>query len=192
MNKYMSIALVLMLLFTSIALLATKENAGTLPPDSSSGKASIGGAFTLISQDGKTISDSEFRGKNMLVFFGFTRCPEICPTTMATISSALDLLGDKASLITPIFISVDAKHDTPARIKEFLSNFNPHIIGLTGSEEQIKDVAALYKTYYAEQGAMMDHSTLIYWMDSKGEYISHFPYTIAADELAKTLSERLK
>ncbi|MDX2073314.1 MAG: SCO family protein [Alphaproteobacteria bacterium] len=189
MNKFLSIILLLMLVFTSVALLATKDNTSSMPPDSGSGKAAIGGAFTLTDQNGKQVSDAEFRGKQMLVFFGFTRCPEICPTTMATISSTMDSLGEKAGHIVPVFISVDSKHDTPERIKDFLSNFNPRIVGLTGSEEQIKEVASLYKTYYAEQGDLMDHSSLIYWMNEKGEYIKHFPYTISADELAKTLAD---
>lgn len=192
MNKFLSLALLAMLALTTVLLFATKENASKLPPDSSTGKAAIGGSFTLTNQDGKIVSDSEFRGKNMLVFFGFTRCPEICPTTVATISSTLDMLGEKATRIAPIFISVDAKHDTPERIRDFLSNFNPRITGLTGDEEKIKNVASAYKAYYAEQGEMMDHSTLIYWMDDKGEYIGHFPYTITADELAKKLIEGLK
>jgi cytochrome oxidase Cu insertion factor (SCO1/SenC/PrrC family) len=193
MNRILSIFLMLMLLLTSIVLFSTKENASNLPPDSSSGKAQVGGAFTLIDSDGKTRSDTEFRGKNMLVFFGFTHCPHICPTTMATITSTMNLLGDKAALIAPIFITIDVKNDTPARLKEYFANFDPRIVGLTGSDEQIKAAASAYKTFYAEQeGGMMDHSSLLYLMNEQGEYVTHFAYDIAPDLLAKKLLENIK
>jgi protein SCO1/2 len=192
MNRFLSIVLLIMLLVTSVALFATKDNNVALPPDSSSGKATIGGAFTLTNQDGKQISDSEFRGKYMLVFFGFTRCPMICPTSMATITAALDILGDKAGSVAPVFITIDPQFDTPAQLKDFLANFSPKIIGLTGTPKQIEDVAAAYKAYYSEHDGAMDHSTFLYLMDGKGEYITHFPYDMAADELAKNISEHMK
>lgn len=193
MNKFLSIGLVLGLLLTSVVLFSTKENASDLPPDSSSGKAQVGGAFTLIDSDGKTRSDTEFRGKNMLVFFGFTHCPHICPTTMGTITSTMNLLGDKAALIAPIFITIDVKNDTPARLKEYFANFDSRIVALTGNDEQIKAVASAYKTYYAQQeGGMMDHSSLLYLMNTQGEYVAHFAYDIAPDALAKKLLENIK
>ncbi len=194
-----------MLVLTSIVLFSTKENAANLPPDSASGKAQVGGAFSLIDINGKTVTDTQFRGKNMLVFFGFTHCPDICPTTMATITSTMELLGDKAALVTPIFISVDAKNDTPTRMKEYLANFDSRIVGLTGSEEQIQKAASAYKAYYAEKEpehdankehephtSMMDHSAFIYLMNTNGEYVTHFAYDIAPDALAKKLLENIK
>lgn len=192
MNRYLSIALMVMLLITTLALFATKERTGVLPPDSSSGKPSIGGVFSLTDTNGKTVHDSDFRGKQMLVFFGFTRCPEICPTTMATITSAMQMLGDKADRIVPVFISIDPGHDTPEQMRDYLSNFDKRIVGLTGSEDQVKDAAAVYKAYYAQEGEMMNHSTLLYWMDEKGEYITHFPYTISPDGLATALAKDAK
>jgi len=199
MNKIMSIILLVMLLFTSIALLVTKESTSALPPDSSTGKAQIGGNFTLVGTDEKPVSDATFRGRYMLVFFGFTRCPDVCPTTLATITSAMEMLGDKAALVTPIFISVDVKNDTPARMKEYLTNFDSRVVGLSGSEEQLKQVAGEYKAYYSEKPAaaageenLMDHSSFLYLMDKQGEYITHFPYSIAPDALAKALAESMK
>ncbi len=190
MNKFLSVTLLLMLVITGISLLATRESTPSLPADSASGKASIGGAFTLIDRNGNSISDSEFRGKIMMVFFGFTHCPDVCPLTLATYTSTLELLGDKASLVAPVFITIDPARDTPERLKEFLANFDPRIIGLTGTEAQIKDVAALYKTYYSEeQGGMMNHSALIYIMGKDGAYIEHFPHTIAPEKLTKALLE---
>jgi len=192
MNKILSIALLLMLGFTSLLLLATKENATALPPDSTTGKAAIGGSFTLTDQNGNEVNDVQFRGKDMLVFFGFTNCPMICPTTMATVSSAMATLGEKADQIVPVFISVDPANDTPERIKEFLTNFDSRIVGLTGSEDAIKDAAAEYKAYFSETDGMMDHSTLIYWMDANGQYLTHFSYDVTPDELAAKLAKGLK
>ena len=143
MNKILAIALLVMLAFTTVALLATKENDTVLPPDSSSGAAAIGGVFNLTNQNGKAVSDADFRGKKSLVFFGFTHCPDICPVAMATITAAMSALGDKADHITPIFITVDPVRDTPQVMKKYLSNFDKRIVGLTGTEEQVKQVKAI-------------------------------------------------
>lgn len=209
MNKILSICLVLALLVTSIVLLNTKENAGAQPPDSESGVAQIGGAFTLTDANGKKVSDAQFRGKYMLVFFGFTRCPDICPVTMASITGAMEMLGGKAADVAPVFITVDPKYDTPAQMKKYLSHFDKRIVGLTGTEEQIKSAAAAYKAYYAEkepehsahgahgdregggQEGGVDHSSFLYLMDKNGAYITHFPYDVAPDTLAKTLKEKI-
>lgn len=191
MNKFLTIALVIMLAVTSVSLLATKDRSSALPPDSSTGTAAIGGDFELTDIHGKRLRSTDFRGKDMLVFFGFTRCPEICPTTMATISSMLPMLGEKADRIVPVFISIDPAHDTPAQVKEFMSNFDARIVGLTGTDEEVQQVANSYKAFYAQEGEMMNHSTLLYWMDKEGKYKTHFAYTIAPDELAKKLAEGL-
>lgn len=192
MNKILSISLLVMLIVTTIALFATKENTGILPPDSSQGKAAIGGEFTLIDSAGKTVTDKTFRGKYMLVFFGFTHCPDICQTTLATFTSVLEIMKDKASLIAPIFISVDPENDTPDRIKTFLSNFDSRIVGLTGSETQTTQAAAAYKAYHSENGGSIDHSSFIYLMDKDGAYIAHFPYDISVDSLAEKLLEHVQ
>lgn len=184
-----------MVMITSVALFATRNNETALPSDSGTGRAEIGGAFILTDQNGNRVSDEQFRGKYMLVFFGFTHCPDICPVAMATYTAMLPMLADNADKIAPIFITIDAKNDTPEQLKSYLSNFDPRIIGLTGSERQIADVAALYKTYYAEshQGhGMMDHSSLIYLMDKNGDYITHFPHTIAPETLAEAINEQMK
>ena len=210
MNKILSITLVLALVVTSIVLFSTKENTTALPPEKVTGTAQVGGAFTLTGTDGKAVNDTQFRGKYMLVFFGFTRCPDVCPTTLATITSAMGQLGDKASRIVPVFITVDPKNDTPDVIKTYLANFDPHVVGLTGTEEQIKAAASAYKAYYAEaapakkehggHGAhgghdeknAIDHSAFLYLMDTQGQYIMHFPYTVAPDALARSLKEKMQ
>lgn len=195
MNKVLSIALLLMLFFTSAIIFTTKNNETSLPPDSSTGKAAIGGHFTLTGTDGKQVTDAQFRGKYMLVFFGFTRCPDICPTTMATLTKAMEILGSKADLFTPLFISVDSAYDTPAQVKTFLANFDHRIVGLSGSEAQIKDVTSRYKAFYSAQeggGGMMDHSALLYLMDKNGEYVTHYPSDTTPEALAKSLAGDVK
>lgn len=191
MNKFLLICVTLMLVFTSLALFATKDTMKALPVDSGEGKAAIGGEFTLTNQDGKTVTDKDFHGKDFLVFFGFTHCPAICPATMATITAAMAQLGEKADAFTPVFITVDPANDTPLQIKDYLSNFDSRIVGLTGTSEQLKQAASAYKVYYGEEEGMMNHSTLIYWMDENGNYIKHFPYDIPSDELAAELSKGL-
>lgn len=221
MNKFLSTSLLLMLLVTAATLFLTQSKPPAEPTETVSGKAEIGGTFTLTDANGTTVSDAQFRGKNMLVFFGFTHCPDVCPLTLATYTQALELMGSDVENIAPIFISVDPKRDTAERLKEYLSNFDSRIIALTGTPEQIKDVAKLYKAFYsevpneekkedvdhskmdhskmqhhgdthAEDNYMVDHSSFIYLMDVNGEYVTHFPHTIAPDELAKQVSESIK
>lgn len=163
----------------------------------SSGEAFIGGDFSLIDQDGKRVNDADFRGKHMLVYFGFTNCPMICPTDMANISLALDGLGDDASKIQPIFITVDPKRDTPEQIKTFLSNFNPAFVGLTGTDEEIAKAANAYRIYYKKakgqdmQGYQMDHSAYIYMMDAKGNYVTHFRHEQPVEEMIEGIKKRI-
>lgn len=159
-------------------------------------KAAIGGPFTLLDQNGATVEGAQFRGKHMLVFFGFTYCPDVCPTGLSTISEAAKLLTEEErAQLAALFITVDAENDTPARLKDYLSNFDPIIVGLTGSEEQLKEAQASYKVY--AQKVMMDdpsmimfnHSSFIYIMDKNGEYIAHLPHTATPQELADKLKE---
>lgn len=172
-----------------------------------------GGAFSLTDQNGKTLSDSDLRGRVMLVFFGFTHCPDICPVTISTLSKLMEKLGDKGNQVAPVFITVDPKRDTPEVMKNYLASFDKRITGLTGTEDQIKDVAAAYRAYYARSGAreesaheeheahehshgegdhdhgdyMVDHSGYIYLMDKNGKFVSVFPYNASDEEIAKAL-----
>lgn len=171
-----------------------------LPEELSTGEAQIGGSFTLTDQNGKQVSDRQFRGKYMLVFFGFTSCPSICPVGMATITQVMEKLevdGD-ASKVQPIFISVDPETDTPAKVKEYLSNFHSSIIGLTGTPEQIKAVESAYKVYAAKSankdmpgGYNVDHSGFIYLMDKNGEYLRHCSYDEKPEKLASDIEEAI-
>ena len=155
----------------------------------------VGGSFALIDQNGKQVSDSSFRGKYMMVFFGFTHCPDLCPTTLLIMSQTMEQLKDDASKVAPIFITVDPERDTPAQIKTFLSNFNPAIIGLTGTQKQLDEVQAAYKTYSLKVedkdspgGHSFDHSGYIYLMDKQGKFLTVF----TADSSPQTIADKIK
>ncbi len=163
-----------------------------------SGKALVGGPFTLTDDTGKRVTDKDYRGRYMLVFFGFTSCPDICPAGLQLISAALDNLGPKADRVTPIFISVDPARDTPAKLAGYVKNFNPRLVGLTGTPEEIAAVAKAYKVYFKkvpneakpdEYG--MDHTAIIYLMDPNGEYVTHFTPATPVDELTAKLDKIL-
>jgi cytochrome oxidase Cu insertion factor (SCO1/SenC/PrrC family) len=145
----------------------------------------VGGPFTLEDGGGKQVTDRDFRGKYMLVYFGYTFCPDVCPTTLSEVADALDRLGAKAESLQPIFITVDPARDTPAVMKQYAADFTPRLIGLTGSEEQIAKVAQAYRVYYAKHRMgpgpndyAMDHSSVLYLMGPDGRFIA----PIRADE----------
>jgi cytochrome oxidase Cu insertion factor (SCO1/SenC/PrrC family) len=163
-----------------------------------SGKALVGGAFTLTDITGKRVTDQDFRGKYMLVFFGYTSCPDICPAGLQLMAGALEKLGAKAQSITPVFISVDPQRDTPEKLAAYVKNFDPRLVGLTGTPEEIAAVAKAYKVYYAKVPSKerpddytMDHTSIIYVMDPKGEFVTHFTPSTSVDELAAKLDKIL-
>ena len=201
MRKFLAIV-VLLLLATTIALIWVTKGVPSAPvvakapepapastPETSAGDALIGGDFTLLDQNGSAVSDSSFRGKLMLVFFGFTRCQDECPAAAAAMSLAMEKLGNKAQNVVPVFISVDAAHDTPTALKDFLGNFDKRFVGLTGSKEQLASVAQEYKVYASESaGDKIDHSAYIYLMGKDGKYITHFPNTATGAEMATAIA----
>ncbi len=158
----------------------------------------IGGPFTLVNGQGETVSDQQFRGKYMLVYFGYTFCPDVCPTALQVMAEALDQLPpETAAKITPIFISIDPERDTPEHVGQYVTHFYPTLIGLTGSPEQVKAAAAAYRIYYAkveEKGAdpsayLMDHSAILYLMGPDGSFLSHFGHDTTADTMALRLKK---
>ncbi len=215
MKKIPFIVLVSLVAVTSVQLWVTQDRTSQNKDMQSlekQGDVPIGGAFTLTDQEGKTRSDGDFRGKIMLVSFGFTRCPDICPVTIATLSKTMEQLQAKASEVAPLFISVDPQRDTPAVIKDYLANFDARIVGLTGTELQIKQVAEAYKIYYArskveptqksehsshhaagkEDEYNVDHSGYIYMMSKDGQFIRVFPYNASELEIAAAIEAALK
>jgi cytochrome oxidase Cu insertion factor (SCO1/SenC/PrrC family) len=161
----------------------------------SSGEAQIGGAFTMVNQKGETVTEKSFQGRYMLVFFGFTFCPDICPTTLQVVGSALDQLGPKGEKITPVLISVDPARDTPEALKNYVENFHPRLVGLTGSPEQLAATAKVFKVFYQKvenptrpKDYLMDHSSIIYLMGPDGKFVKHFTYTTDAKKLAEGMA----
>jgi protein SCO1/2 len=161
------------------------------------GQALVGGPFELTSHDGQRVADKDFRGRLMLVYFGFTYCPDICPAGLQVITAALEKLGDRTSEVAPLFISVDPERDTPEQLKQYMSSFHNSIVGLTGTAEEVDKAAKAYRVYYrkAQDPALseytIDHTSFIYLMDRKGGYVTHFPHAVAPDELAKRLRAEL-
>lgn len=144
--------------------------------------AAIGGDFELIDQNGALFNSNELTNKLSLIYFGFTNCPDICPTSLNKITKAVEILSKNKIDIVPVFITIDPSRDTPAVLKEYLKHFHPKFIGLTGNEKQIREVADKFKVYYAKaasesdnyQDYMLDHSSFTYLMDKNGKYLKHF------------------
>jgi protein SCO1 len=159
--------------------------------------ARIGGPFTLTDQDGKTVRDSDFAGKYRLIYFGYTYCPDVCPTDLQRTTQALALLDKSdpraSAKIVPIFVSVDPERDTPARLKEFVGNFRPGLVGLTGSPAAIAAVAKQYAVSYSKQpagpggGYLVDHMAITYLMAPDGSPITFFTHDMAPDAVAAEL-----
>jgi protein SCO1/2 len=162
------------------------------------GIAGIGGPFTLQNGDAKTVTDRDFRGKYMLVYFGYTYCPDVCPTTLNAVADALDRIGPKADKLNTVFITVDPKRDSPPVVKQYAAAFSPRITGLTGSAEEIAKVAKEYRVYYAEHRTgpgpneySMDHSSILYLMGPDGSFISPLRADQSGEEMAKVLARLL-
>lgn len=154
----------------------------------------IGGPFVLTSSDGTAVTDVTYRGKWLLLFFGYTSCPDVCPTTLNEIAGTLEALGAESARLQPIFITLDPARDTPAVMGKYTAAFDPRIVGLTGSSEQIAAVARQYGAY-AEQRKngegpddyTIDHSTYIYIVDPQGQFVRGLDFDASRGRIAETL-----
>ncbi|MEQ1718689.1 MAG: SCO family protein [Hyphomicrobium sp.] len=172
-----------------------------MPPGDTSvqtGKALVGGPFTLTDQTGKRVTEKDFLGKYMLVFFGFTHCPDICPSALQVMSAALEKLGDKARDITPVFVSLDAERDTPEKLADYIQSFDKRFVGLTGSKEEVAAVAKVYRVYYqivpddkVAGDYTIDHAAIIYLMGKDGQFVTHIPHTNSVEQVVAVLSKAL-
>lgn len=159
----------------------------------------IGGPFTLTDQDGKTVTDADYRGKYLLIYFGYTYCPDVCPTELGTMARAMDMLGVQAEKVQPMFISVDPERDTVAHLKDYVGLFHPNLVGLTGTPEQVKAAAKAYRVYYAKapqeggksEDYLMDHSSFLYLMGPDGRFLGVYPAGTTADRVAQDLGTRI-
>jgi protein SCO1 len=162
-----------------------------------SGRAPVGGPFELTDQTGHRRTDADFRGKLVVLYFGYTYCPDVCPTELQSISLALDKLGAAADAVQPLFITVDPERDTPARLADFVPSFHPRLIGLTGSLADIRKTAVAYRTFFAKNNAAtpgdysVDHTGFIYLVGKDGRYLGFLPPGLAPDAIADAIRTRL-
>ncbi len=164
-----------------------------------SGTALVGGPFTMLNQKGETVTEKSFEGHYTLYFFGFTFCEDVCPAEMQVVSAALKELGPDAAKIIPVFVSVDPERDTPKVIGDYVANFDPRFIGLTGTPEQLAVMAKAFHVYYKKvpdeknaQNYEMDHPSILYLMGPDGKFAKHFPYSTDAKNLALELKKVLE
>jgi len=158
--------------------------------------SAIGGPFRLVDQNGKTVTDADLKGKWSLVYFGYTHCPDACPTALNDIAIALDQLGPKREAVRSVFITVDPERDTPEVLKDYVASFDAPILALSGSPEEIARAAKAYRVYYAkhpEPGGdySMDHSSVIYVMDPEGRFTASFTHQSTPEEIAERLKKLL-
>lgn len=158
----------------------------------------IGGPFRLVDQDGRERTDGDFRGKLMLVEFGYTYCPDICPLGLQLFADVLDQLGPDADQVQPIFITVDPGRDTPDQLRGYVSHFSPRILGLTGSEQDLATVAREYRVYYklaadraTNPNYTVDHSAILYLMGRDGRFVTHFTHETPVDRVVSTIRSKL-
>jgi protein SCO1/2 len=184
------------LLILSSVLFASALILSEPPARAATSAVTIGGPFTLSTPDGTTVTDQTYRGKWLLVYFGYTFCPNSCPTTLLEVATALKRLGPDAANVQPLFITVDPQRDTPKVMQQYTRSFDPRIVGLTGTPQQIAAAAQEYGAYYVRHrtgpGAdeyVMDHSTYLYVMDPRGKFIRAFDTDMSGDGIADALRE---
>lgn len=172
-----------------------RADAGRLMTDLMSGRAAVGGPFELADPSGRPRALAEFRGKLVLVYFGYVHCPDVCPTDLARIGAMLRSLGGDAQAVQPLFVTLDPERDTPAVLREYAAAFHPQFIALRGSEAQTRRVATSYKVFYEKvpqaDGYFIDHTPLTFLLDRNGRYIAFFPPGTPSDRMAVMVRESL-
>jgi protein SCO1/2 len=165
---------------------------------SDGGTPAIGGPFTLTDQNGRQVTEADFKGKPTLIYFGFTYCPDVCPTSLLLMQTAIEQLGkDAERRVNMVLITVDPERDTPAVLKDYVGNFGPTMIGLTGTPEQIAAAAKAFRVYYrkveSKDGApyLMDHSSIFYLLDRRGQFVRHFTHQSRAEDIAAAVKSLL-
>ncbi len=157
----------------------------------------IGGPFALIDHNGRRRTDAEFRGKLMVIYFGYIGCPDICPADLTSIALALDQLGDAADEVQPVFITLDPERDTPVHLAEYVNAFHPRLLGLTGTPDEIRKVATAYKAYYVKAGNAggadyaVDHTAFIYLVGRDGGYLGFLPSSTTPERLRDVIRQML-
>ena len=187
------LGIVLTLLIAAIVGYAMQQSFKRSGTDGT-GKALIGGAFELVDHTGQTRTEQDFLGQNLLIYFGFTFCPDICPAELSKVATALDQLP-AGSNVTPVFITIDPERDGVEEVKNYAEAFHPQMVGLTGTPEQIRQAAKAYRVYYSKAGSgadyTMNHSSIIYFMNDEGEYEAHFNAESTVEEIAERVRQSL-
>lgn len=154
-------------------------------------RSAVGGPFQLVDQDGRAMTQDDLKGRPTLLFFGFTHCPDICPTTLFEVSEILRQLGPDADKVRAAFVTVDPERDTPAVLKDYLGSFDPHLMALTGSREDVERMLKSYRVYSrkvpTDGGYTMDHTALVYLMDKRGQFVAPFNMKRTPQEAATDL-----
>lgn len=179
-------------------LLAACDRSGQSSGSASTGAPAIGGPFTLVNQDGATITEKDLQGHWSAIYFGFTYCPDICPTSLMALQDGLEKMGGKGSKIQTYLISVDPERDTPEAMKAYIANpeFPKNLIGLTGTPEQVAAAAKAYKMYYKKdgegEGYLVNHQSIIYLMNPKGELARPLTHELTPDMIAQQISDAMQ
>lgn len=188
------------LLFAILGIVQTQRSHNAIAiaqdiPTSQKGLPSIGGAFELVSTDGKAWKDKDFKGKPMLVYFGYSYCPHICPQALSHMTEAIEELGG-ARVVQPIFITLDPERDTPTNLESYAQNFHKDFVMLTGSKDQVDKALKAYRVYAAKaapgQDEEINHSSLIYLMDKNGNYLAHFNHQTPAPDMVTRVRDYLE
>jgi cytochrome oxidase Cu insertion factor (SCO1/SenC/PrrC family) len=161
------------------------------------GEEPVGGPFELIDHTGARRTDADYHGKLALIYFGYTYCPDVCPTDLQAMTSALDLLGHAAPIVQPLFITIDPERDTPEHLASYVALFHPRLVGLTGEANAIRRAARAYKVHYAKvvlpdsSDYAIDHSAFIYLVDAQGQYLGFFPPGTSPERIAAIIQPHL-
>lgn len=204
MNRYVYLSVVVLVILLSFGALVLQQirthetenqnDVAVVYQKPSTGEVTIGGKFSLIDQNGHSKTDLDFRGRYMIVYFGYSYCPDICPMALNSITEALNLVGEKAKALQPIFITVDPERDTSWHLHQYLKNFYSTFVGLTGSYADIQDVIKRYHVYANKinpedaSDYLIDHSSIIYFMDPQGRYLTHCNHNSPPEEIVKIIN----
>jgi cytochrome oxidase Cu insertion factor (SCO1/SenC/PrrC family) len=167
-------------------------------PDLEVSQSIIGGPFEMVNHLGETVTQETFKGRHMLVYFGYTFCPDVCPTELQSMTVALNDMGKKADAITPVFVTIDPARDDVAAVRDYIGFFHPRLVGLTGTPAQVKSITDAFGVFYARardtgetSDYLMDHSSLIFLMDEEGRYVTHIRTGTSPEVMARQLSDAL-
>jgi len=198
------LAVVLIVGALAFAAVQLYQHPGRMPGGGPQATAvpAVGGPFSLTDQNLNPVTEAAFKGKLMLVYFGYTFCPDVCPTALTEMGNAIEALGPAGDKVAPVFVTVDPARDTPEHLKEYLAYFHPRFVGLTGTAAQVAAAAKAYRVYYAKAKTdaasasdaldyLMDHTSIIYLMGPEGALKAHFPHGTNADAMAKKIRELL-